>query len=91
MIPENVRFPYVHDLARLLGLVEQAGQPVPESVMRAASLSDYAVGSRYPGPLESVTEQEYEQAIVIAEQVIDWAQGVIEMQWKADNGGGKTV
>lgn len=49
------RFPYTHDLAQLLGLVEQTGQSVPESIKRAAILSEYAVETRYPGLSEPVT------------------------------------
>jgi len=55
LIHLDVQFPYVHDLARLLSLVEQASQDVPESIGRAAGLSDYAVGTRYPGLAEPVT------------------------------------
>lgn len=78
MIHLDVRFPYVHDLARLLALVEQAGQAVPESVKRASELSDYAVETRYPGLAESVTWDEYEEALAIATAVVLWAEDVIE-------------
>ena len=78
LIHFDVRFPYVHDLAQLLALVEQASQRVPDSIRRAASLSDYAVEARYPGLSEPVTRQEYEEAVAIAEEVVRWARGVIE-------------
>jgi HEPN domain-containing protein len=77
LIHLGVRFPYIHDLAQLLSLVEQAGQSVSESIRRAASLSDYAVETRYPGLAEPVTLQEYEEAVAIAEEVVEWAQSVI--------------
>ncbi len=51
----DVRFPYVHDLAQLLTLVEQAGQNVSDATRQAAGLSDYAVETRYPGLSEPVT------------------------------------
>lgn len=78
LIHLDVRFPYVHDLAQLLALVEQTGQSVPESIRQAASLSDYAVGTRYPGLAEPVIGQEYDEAVVIAEEVVCWAQEIIE-------------
>ncbi|MDY7079442.1 MAG: HEPN domain-containing protein [Chloroflexota bacterium] len=78
LIHLDVRFPYVHDLAQLLALVEQTGQSVPESIRRAASLSDYAVETRYPGLAEPVIGQEYDEAVAIAEEVVRWAQGIIE-------------
>jgi HEPN domain-containing protein len=45
--------------------------------MRAAALSDYAVESRYPGLAEPVTQEEYEEATTLAEEVVRWAQGII--------------
>ena len=74
LIHLGVRFPYVHDLAQLLALVEQKGETVSESVRQAASLSDYAVENRYPGLSEPVTREEYEQAVSIAEEVVRWAE-----------------
>jgi len=71
------RFPYVHDLTRLLTLVEQAGQTVPESVSQAAKLTRYAMATRYPGLTEPVSREEYEEAIAIAETVIRWAEEVM--------------
>lgn len=77
LICRGVRFPYVHDLAEILGLVEQAGQKVPETVREAARLTRYAVVTRYPGLVEPVTWQEYEDAVTIAEAVVRWAQDIV--------------
>jgi len=79
LIHLDVRFPYVHDLAQLLALIEQAGPTVPKPVRQAARLSEYAVETRYPGLSEPVTRQEYEEALAIAEEIVRWAQGVIRM------------
>ncbi len=75
LIHLGIQFPYVHDLASLLALIEEAGQSIPETVRRAAALSDYAVETRYLGPAEPVTQQEYEDAVKVAEEVIRWAAG----------------
>jgi HEPN domain-containing protein len=85
LIHLGAQFPYVHDLAQLLSLVEWAGQSVPESIKRAASLSDYAVETRYPGLSEPVTRQEYEEAISIAAEVVRWAQDVIGWRTESQN------
>jgi len=77
LIHLGTRFPYVHDLAQLLALVQEAGQNVPEPLKLAAGLSDYAVEARYPGPAEPVTWQEYEDSVTVAEQVVRWAQEII--------------
>ena len=49
MISRQIEFPYVHDLALLLWHLEESGVKVPETVRRAATLTPYAVDTRYPG------------------------------------------
>jgi HEPN domain-containing protein len=73
MMKRNIEFPYVHDLGRLLTLLEQAGEGVPPAVARARTLTPYAVDTRYPGTSEPVDEQQYHDAIEIADAVIRWA------------------
>ena len=63
LIHLEVRFPYTHDLAELLTIVDQTGPVVPEWVKEAARLSDYAVETRYPGLFEPITSEEYEEAV----------------------------
>ena len=41
-----------------------------EEIRTAAELTDYAVAVRYPGPIEPVTENEYKEAVRIAEMVV---------------------
>ena len=73
MIRRNVEFPYVHDLGRLLLLFEEAGEPIPEVVRKAEDLTRYALVTRYPGIARPVSEQEYAEAVEIAERVVQWA------------------
>lgn len=61
LLHRGVRFPYVHDLAEHIGLLEQSGQEVPGAVRQAARLTRYAVVTRYPGLFEPVTSEEYEE------------------------------
>lgn len=70
LIMLNVRFPHTHDLATLLSLAENAGQVIPRQVREAALLTDYAVEARYPGFGELVTQEEYVQAVSIAEETV---------------------
>jgi HEPN domain-containing protein len=77
LLCREVRFPYVHDLAHLLSLVEQSALELPPMVRKAAILSDYAVQARYPTIAEPVTQQEYEEALGLAQVVITWAEQVI--------------
>lgn len=62
--------------------MEQAGQAIPKRVKGAARLTDYAVEPRYPGLFEPVTHEEYEEAVVVAEEVVSWVRQVIEQGTK---------
>jgi HEPN domain-containing protein len=51
---------------------------VPEAVEDAVVLMSYAFEVRYPGLAEPVSEEEYRQAIELAQTVIRWAEEMIE-------------
>ena len=74
MIKLDIEFTYVHDLARLLSLLEEAGESVPGIVRRAGELTPYAMFTRYPAPVRPVTEEEYRSAVEIAQAVVQWAE-----------------
>ena len=42
MIRRTIDFPYVHDLTRLLSLLEEAGETIPEAIRKAEALTPYA-------------------------------------------------
>jgi HEPN domain-containing protein len=60
----------------LLTLLHQAGVDIPEGIRRAGLLTGYAVESRYPGPAEEVSREEYVEAVEIAERVVAWAESL---------------
>ena len=74
LLYHSIQFRFVHDLAELLTLLEQRGITLPEDVRAAAQLTDYAVEARYPGPFEPVTDEEYAEALRLAEAVVNWAE-----------------
>lgn len=74
MIARNIEFPYVHDLDRLLSLLEDEGEVIPAPICQANKLTKYATITRYPGDIGPVTEQEYAEAIAMAEAVVRWAE-----------------
>ncbi|WP_263841457.1 HEPN domain-containing protein [Salinibacter sp.] len=78
LIHLGAAFPYTHDVADLITLIEDHDLPVPESVKDAAILTDYAVATRYPGVGEPVTEDEHERAVAIAERVVEWVKGHVK-------------
>lgn len=73
-------FPYTHDMAKLLAVVETTGMSVPEDVRDAFRLTRFALVTRYPGMAEPVTEEDYQRAVAIAEATVCWAQEVIGYQ-----------
>ena len=74
MISRNIDFPYVHNLALLLLILEEGGETFPNTIRRAARLTPYAVDTRYPGIEQPVSEQGYQEAVAIAEAVVRWAE-----------------
>jgi HEPN domain-containing protein len=74
LIHLGIRFPYIHDLAALLALVEERGESLPPHLKEAARLTRFAVETRYPSFDEPVTQEEYEQASTTAEAVVRWAE-----------------
>ena len=68
------RFPFIHDLEKLLGLLARNGQSIPQYVRQAEKLSRYAAITRYPGTAAPVTRREYRRAVRIAEAVLRWAE-----------------
>ena len=74
MMKQNIDFPYVHDLGRLLTLLKESGIAIPPAIARADELTPYAVDTRYPGTAEPVDEKQYREVIETAESVVRWAQ-----------------
>lgn len=77
LLLQGIRFPYTHDIARLITLVSEAVVSWPEELDQASGLSEYAADARYPGSRESISEEDYRQALTIAEQVFAWAESLI--------------
>lgn len=64
--------------ARLITGLRQNGLAVPEDVEEAVILTSYAFEARYPGVGEPVAEEEYKQALGLAEKVVRWAELLVE-------------
>ncbi|MBM4082526.1 MAG: HEPN domain-containing protein, partial [Planctomycetes bacterium] len=78
LIAREVDFPYVHDIAELLTLLEKAGQIIPQPVREAERLTRFAVFTRYPYFQEAVSPQEHQEAVAVADEVVRWAEGLIQ-------------
>jgi HEPN domain-containing protein len=78
LLHRGVRFPYVHDLAELIELLEQQGENTPSGIREVVRLTNYAVEARYPGLAEPVTREEYEMVVALAEKVVRWVEKALE-------------
>lgn len=77
LVFRGIEFPKTHDLRVLLMIADPTGRELPEEIWQAADLTDYAIEPRYPGMGEPVSEEEYRKAVATAEQVVQWAEGII--------------
>lgn len=73
----HIDFPKTHSLVYLMDLLEKHGISIPPSVREADILTQYAVAGRYPGWI-SVTEEEYQQAVTLAERIVTWVENILE-------------
>ena len=80
LVARRIPFRFVHDIAELLTLLENQGIILPEEIKASAGLTDYSVESRYPGPFEPITEEEFEKALQIAEAVVAWTESQMEKE-----------
>ena len=76
-IHRKLRFPYTHDLAELATILFEQPHDRPAWFQDAKRMTSYAVGSRYPGFDDPVTETEWREAVRIAKTVLDWATSII--------------
>jgi HEPN domain-containing protein len=63
LIQCHVEFPYVHDIAELLTLLEEAGQEVPQAIRQAERRTRFAVFTRYPGLAPPIRQEEHTDAL----------------------------
>lgn len=71
-VTRNIVFPKTHSIDYLLELLEKDNIIIPDNVTKAKILTDFAVETRYPGDYEPVEEEEYEEALKIGKNVIQW-------------------
>ena len=73
---EGLLFPK-HIIERLIDLLPKDVSKIPE-LSQSAKLSVYATVLRYPGDVsESVDEEEYREAVRLAEAVVQWAESIL--------------
>ena len=76
LVRRGIPVPRTHSIRRLLDLVPPE-LSVPTTVQDAAVLTDYAVLTRYPGTPEPVSDEEFKEAVQLAEAVVSWAENIV--------------
>jgi HEPN domain-containing protein len=76
LVFSGIAFPKTHNIGVLLELLHPQ-TPRDRVLSETASLTDFAVTSRYPSEVEDVTEEELCVAIAIAERVLAWASKIV--------------
>lgn len=77
LVSRTVRFPKTHAIAELLTLAANSGLALPGQVKEASRLTRYAVETRYPGPWEEVTRDDYLGAVELSAIVVRWAESLV--------------
>ena len=78
LLSKGLDFPLVHDIEVLLEVAKTGGLRLPREVREAGALSPYAVEARYPGYDEDITATDVDDAIRLADRVVDWASAVLK-------------
>ncbi len=77
LLHNGIIFPKTHDIDLLIKLLRNNFIEVPEKILDASIMTQYAVRTRYPDEIRKVTKEEYEEAIAIAENVYNWAKSLV--------------
>ena len=76
-IKRGIAFPYIHDIARLLRMLEADGLAIPEKIERGADLTPYATVLRYSGIEQPVSADAHAEAADLAEAVVRRAEEIL--------------
>ncbi len=73
-IQGGIAFPFTHDIATLIRLLDRAGVSVPKYLRAADKLTQYATLGRYPESGLTTTERKRKHLVKLAEKVLRWAE-----------------
>jgi HEPN domain-containing protein len=74
----DIEFPWTHSIAQLNKLIS-AHYSLDSKLKQAESLSLYAAQTRYPGEYEPLTEEDYKEALMLAEYVYYWVEEKVRL------------
>jgi len=77
LLRKGIEFPLIHDLEELLEIARQGKIQLPEWAENIATLTPYAVETRYPGHWEDFVEADVIEALELAKRIVDWAKAIV--------------
>jgi HEPN domain-containing protein len=72
LVFKNIKFDWTHNIGILIKNLEDNHIEVPDTIKESATLSVYAVRTRYPGEYEPATKKEFQEALDIADRIFNW-------------------
>jgi HEPN domain-containing protein len=66
-----------HNIGVLLNEIEKYTE-IPDHIKKSINLTNFAVQTRYPGEYDNVTAEEYQNAVKIAKDCLDWVKKTIK-------------
>jgi HEPN domain-containing protein len=72
---------FTHNIELLINELKKFTD-IPENINEATDLTNYAVQTRYPGEYDEITKEEYEKAVKIAKDCLDWVENIIKKNQK---------
>jgi HEPN domain-containing protein len=85
-IKRSEKFPFSHDLDKLLRLLEKNAVKIPHYLNAAEELTQYAHVTRYPGLEYAITRRDHRRAVRIATAALVWAERQVEPGAKRPKG-----
>lgn len=85
LLQRGIRFPFVHDLPRLLLLVPMHERPI-DLVEDLALISAEAMQRRYPSDLEEFPLQDLARVQTCTERILAWSQVQVGSAGEAESG-----
>nr|WP_319375331.1 HEPN domain-containing protein [uncultured Methanoregula sp.] len=72
LVAKDLESPHTHIIAALLQTLERNGFVIPDEIKASSDLTEYAVHTRYPGMYDPLRDDEYKEALAVAERVVAW-------------------
>ena len=73
----NIEPEFTHNIGKLLAELEKHVE-IPNNIMEAMDLTNYAVQTRYPGEYDDITKEEYENCLRITKNCLDWVESKLK-------------